>query len=77
MTTKNLSELEADLAEATRAFANAESNERAARIAETNARNRLNELQKAFDDRVAEIKGKAPRDTDWNRTRFTVRGDGV
>ena len=39
----------------------------AARRNETEARNKVNEAQKHFDDLVAMVKKSAPRDTDWRR----------
>lgn len=34
---------------------------------ETDARNKVNEAQKHFDELVALVKKSAPRDTDWKR----------
>ncbi len=38
-----------------------------ARHNETDARNRVNKEQKAFDELVALVKKTAPRDTEWKR----------
>lgn len=38
-----------------------------ARNKETDALNRVNEVQRHFDALVAEVKKSAPRDTDWRR----------
>ena len=45
-----------------------------ARRDETNARNKVNEVQKHFDDLVALIKKSAPRDTDWSLVAHAARG---
>ena len=34
------------------------------------ARNELNAAQKAIDDAMAELKNKAPRDSDWRRQQI-------
>lgn len=51
--------------------------ERFARNAATDARNRLNEAQKAFDAAVAAVRDKPPWDSDWakfTRVIITVQG---
>lgn len=41
--------------------------EKNARSAATNAINKLNEAQRAFDAHIAKMKSAAPRDSDWGR----------
>jgi hypothetical protein len=45
-----------------------------ARRDETDARNKVNEAQKHFDELVALVRKSAPRDTDWTR-HFVVPVD--
>lgn len=40
---------------------------------ETNARNRVNSLQRNIDAELAEIRRKAPRHTEWKRERGVPR----
>lgn len=66
-TTRTLAELAADLDDATRQFAEADRAERAAQQDAANAKNRLNEAQKAFDATVNAMRNGAPFGTIWHR----------
>jgi hypothetical protein len=59
--------LVSDLADAAKAREEAERAESLARSVSTDALNRLNAAQRAFDAAVAEMKKKAPRDSNWQR----------
>lgn len=66
---KSISELHQAVVSATEAHQSAQSRASIARNEETDARNRLNEAQKAFDAAVAEMRKQAPRDSEWKRER--------
>lgn len=65
----DLSNLQTNLDAATEKYQVAIAQERSARTAATDARNKLNEAQKAFDAGVAEIRKLAPLETDWAEER--------
>lgn len=70
---KTLQELTAELDDADLALQAAQAQTGHARRAETEATNRLNEAQKAFDAKVAEMRSTSPRGSDWaNRDRRSV-----
>lgn len=60
-----MDELLNELAAATETLKAAERNASEARRVETNAINRLNNVQKAVDTKLAELRAKAPRGSDW------------
>lgn len=66
---KSLGALERELKDAVAAHTEAAGATGIARRAETAALNRLNEAQKAFDARVAELRAAAPWDSDWGNKR--------
>lgn len=68
MTTKTLSEIEAELVKANARYTAAKVAQQEAQRELTAATNHLNFGQKAFDERVAEMRKAAPRDSDWNRS---------
>lgn len=65
----NFASLACDIAEATKAYKEAEQTTNRARSHEVNALNVLNAAQKAFDAAVVEWKKAAPRDSGWAPTR--------
>jgi hypothetical protein len=60
------------LDEAREKYNEAERREKEASRDEINARNRLNEAQKAFDAAVAEVKANPPWNSEWHQS--TKRG---
>lgn len=66
-TEKTLQELVADVEAATREYVEADKRESAARAAEVDAVNRLNNAQKALDAYVDGLRSRAPRGSDWKR----------
>lgn len=58
-------ELVKEVAQAGEALKDATTRVALAEREETNARNRLNAAQKAFDAAVLELRKSAPRNTDW------------
>lgn len=74
---KNLSDAFANMMQLEKEYLEAVKASVAARSYETSMRNDLNNAQKVFDALVAELKAKAPRDTDWSRTcdsRLVITG---
>lgn len=63
--TRTLGELERELAQAAEKHAQLCKETSMARNRETDALNRLNQIQKAIDARVAELRKGAPRESDW------------
>jgi hypothetical protein len=57
----------AELSEASEAYLTAEAAEREARMRATEARNRLNDAQKAFDAAVTKLRDSSPAGSDWKR----------
>lgn len=68
MAVKTLAEAEKDLLAAKTAYEEAERKSSYARSAETDALNRLNACQKAFDAVLAEVRKSMPRSSDWRAT---------
>lgn len=66
---KTLADLQVELAAAMTFHAECEVEESAARKNMTEATNRLNGAQKAFDAAVAEVRSKAPWNTEWHSKR--------
>ena len=64
-----LDQLHKELIEATVAYEDAEQKLSFARNYETDARNRMNNAQKAFDGHVDELKKGAPQGSDWGLHR--------
>lgn len=74
---KSLGALERELKDAQAAHAEAVSATGVARRAETNALNRLNQAQKAFDERVLTLRASASADSDWgNKRTGAPKGEG-
>lgn len=69
-----LNDLLKEISEASENYEHAQLQTRAAMAQETAALNRLNELQKKFDDTVKTMKDEAPRDSDWSRAKFVQTG---
>ncbi len=65
---KTIGELHTDLEQAGKSYESARQRASMARNEEADARNKLNQAQKAFDAAVAEMKKQAPCDSDWKRT---------
>ncbi|MFN8758864.1 MAG: hypothetical protein ACK5XA_08650 [Tagaea sp.] len=57
----------AEVATATKRYAECLEQTSAARRAETNALNRLNEAQRQLDKIIAQMRKESPRDSDWQR----------
>lgn len=64
---KTISDLHTELQGALDAHASAQQRASMARSEETDALNRLNAAQKAFDAAIADLKKQAPRESDWKR----------
>lgn len=76
MDAKKLSIIAASLAAARERFDVAEQEASFARNRETSALNELNKAQRAFDDAVAALKDKPPRNSDWAQAK-QPRGEAV
>lgn len=66
---KTITDLHNDIVHAAQAHQSAQQRASIARNEETDALNRLNQAQKAFDAAIAELKKQAPRDSEWKRER--------
>lgn len=64
-----LSDLEVELAGARNQYEEARERASVASREETIALNRLNQAQKAFDERVRELRAEAPARSDWGNRR--------
>jgi chromosome segregation ATPase len=78
--TRRLSDAAIDLERMSKAWAEADQAERMARNRTTDARNKLNEAQKALDQIYAEMRQAAPSGSDWKAHRHIgytePHGDG-
>jgi soluble cytochrome b562 len=59
----------AELEKATAALSSAQDKARQAKRGETDAANKVNDLQNEFDEAVESLRDKAPTDTSWERER--------
>jgi len=64
---KGLAELEQEYIAALRLCREAEKSESMARSNTCTAHNRLNEITKQIDTKLAEMRKEAPRESDWHR----------
>lgn len=67
----------ADLEKATTALKSAQDKARQASRAETDAINKVNELQREFDEAIKRLKGAAPSQTDWDQQNNPPRRSAV
>lgn len=70
--TELLTKLYSDILLRTATLAECTARSRDARNSETDALNRLNEAQKAFDEYVVALKKNAPTESDWKRALAPV-----
>lgn len=71
---RTLAEISEELHAAAERYEEARLTEEAARRDRSAALNRVNTLQKEFDDVVTKIRKDAPKDTDWTAMRIPVPG---
>ena len=69
MTARKIAEISADLEAADTALLEAEQTESRARSVATDARNRVNTLQKEMDAALVAMRNAAGNDTDWGQRR--------
>lgn len=70
MTDKTIQELAEDLERCHKSYVTAAQNASVAQNHATDALNRLNSAQKAFEARMETLRKNAPHDSDWGRARL-------
>lgn len=66
-TTQSLAQLEGLLADALKRLSQADADYAQASRRQTEARNSVNQLQKQIDEKLAEMRKGAPKETDWGK----------